>query len=74
MGPGWVDPLLARLERVEDPWFDASLASSPELAAAGDLAVDAWLVGFATALALRAHTARGHEPADPQRLPDQRLP
>jgi hypothetical protein len=57
VGPGWVDPLLARLERVEDPWFDTSLASSPELAAAGDLAVDAWLVGFATALALRAHTA-----------------
>jgi hypothetical protein len=57
VGPGWVDPLLARLERIEDPWFDASLASSPELAAAGDLAVDAWLVGFATALALRASTA-----------------
>ncbi|MEO6511367.1 MAG: hypothetical protein ABIO16_10280 [Nocardioides sp.] len=57
VGPGWVDPLLARLERIEDPWFDASLASSPELAAAGDVAVDAWLVGFATALALRAHTA-----------------
>ena len=57
LGPGWVDPLLARLERIEHPWFDASLASSPELAAAGDLAVDAWLVGFASALAWRAHTA-----------------
>jgi hypothetical protein len=57
VGPGWVDPLLARLERVEDPWFDASLASSPELSAAGDLAVDAWLVGFATFLAWRASTA-----------------
>jgi hypothetical protein len=27
------------------------------LVAAGDLAVDAWLVGFATMLAWRAHTA-----------------
>jgi hypothetical protein len=57
VGPGWLDPLLARLERVEDPWFDASLASSPALVAAGDLAVDAWLVGFAAFLAWRAHTA-----------------
>ena len=52
-----MDPLLARLERVESPWFDASLASSPALVAAGDIAVDAWLVGFATFLAWRAHTA-----------------
>ncbi len=57
VGPGWLDPLLARLERVEDPWFDTSLATSPALKAAGDLAVDAWLVGFATFLAWRAHTA-----------------
>ena len=57
LGPDWVDPLLARLERIDDPWFDASLASSPALAAAGDVAVDAWLVGFATVLAWRAHTA-----------------
>ena len=56
MGPTWVDPLLARLERVEQPWFDAALATSPALVAAGDLAVDAWLVGFATFLAWRAHT------------------
>ena len=42
---------------MESPWFDASLASSPALAAAGDTAVDAWLVGFATFLAWRAHTA-----------------
>ena len=33
------------------------LATSPALVAAGDLAVDAWLVGFATFLAWRAHTA-----------------
>ena len=57
IGPGWLDPLLARLERVEDPWFDAALASSPPLVAAGDLAVDAWLVGFAVFLAWRAHHA-----------------
>lgn len=57
IGPAWVDPLLARLERVEDPWFDRSLGSSPALAAAGDDAVTAWLVGFGTFLAHRAHTA-----------------
>jgi len=57
VGPGWLDPLLARLERVDDPWFDAALASSPALVAAGDLAVDAWLVGFAVFLAWRAHHA-----------------
>jgi hypothetical protein len=57
IGPAWLDPLLARLERVEQPWFDASLASSPSLVAAGDTAVDAWLVGFATFLAWRASTA-----------------
>jgi len=57
VGPLWMDPLLARLERVESPWFDSSLASSPALVAAGDTAVDAWLVGFATFLAWRAHTA-----------------
>jgi hypothetical protein len=57
IGPHWVDPLLARLERVESPWFDESLDSSPSLAAAGELAVDAWLVGFAAFLAWRAHTA-----------------
>ena len=34
--PAWLDPLLARLERVEQPWFDDALASSPALVAAGD--------------------------------------
>ena len=57
IGPAWLDPLLARLERVEQPWFDASLTSSPSLVAAGDTAVDAWLVGFAAFLAWRASTA-----------------
>ncbi len=50
-GPAWFDPLLARLERVDDPWFDTSVASSPGLAEAGEAAVTAWLVGCATWLA-----------------------
>jgi hypothetical protein len=57
VGPDWVDPLLARLERVEDPWFDASLTGSAALARAGDDLVTTWLVGFGGALAYRAHTA-----------------
>lgn len=57
IGPGWLDPLLARLERVHLPWFDASLASSPALAGAGDDLVTAWLVAFGTFLAWRAATA-----------------
>lgn len=57
VGPPWTDALLARLERVDDPWFDASLASSPALVEAGEDAVTAWLVGFGTWLAHRAHTA-----------------
>jgi hypothetical protein len=51
VGPSWVDPLLARLERVDDPWFDASVAASPSLAAAGDDLVTAWLVAFGSYLA-----------------------
>ena len=31
LGPAWADPLLARLERVESSWFDASLGSSSAL-------------------------------------------
>jgi hypothetical protein len=57
IGPAWIDPLLARLERVEQPWFDASVTSSPALVAAGEVAVDAWLVGFAVFLAWRVYTA-----------------
>ena len=56
-GPAGWTPSSRRLERVEQPWFDAALATSPALVAAGDLAVDAWLVGFAAFLAWRAHTA-----------------
>ena len=57
IGPAWVDPLLARLERVDESWFDTSIASSPSLVAAGDEAITAWLVGFATHLAVRSVTA-----------------
>lgn len=57
VGPDWADPLLARLERVEEPWFDASLDASPALAAAGQDLVTTWLLGFGGALAWRAHTA-----------------
>ena len=56
-GPAWVDPLLARLERVDEPWFDRSIASSPALAAAGDDAVTAFVAGFAAHMAVRSVTA-----------------
>lgn len=56
IGPDWLDPLLARLHRVEEPWFDESLAGSPALARAGDDLVTSWLVGFGASLAWRAHT------------------
>ncbi len=35
-GPAWADPLLSRLERVEEPFFDDSIADSPALAALGE--------------------------------------
>ena len=57
IGPDWLDPLLARLARVESPWFDDSLSSSPALVRAGDEAVTAWLVGFGAFLAWRTVTA-----------------
>lgn len=59
LGPAWADPLLARLERVESPWFDTSLGSSAALAAAGDDLVTGWLVAFGSVLAWRStqHTA-----------------
>jgi hypothetical protein len=56
-GPAWLDPLVARLERVDTPWFDESVDSSPALRAAGDEVVTSWLVGMGTFLAWRAHTA-----------------
>jgi hypothetical protein len=51
VGPSWVDPLLARLERVDSPWFDSSLSSSPLLVAAGDDRVTGWLLGLGCYLA-----------------------
>jgi hypothetical protein len=54
IGPSWVDPLLARLERVDSPWFDASLGSSPLLVAAGDERVTGWLLGLGCYLAWRS--------------------
>jgi hypothetical protein len=57
VGRAWLDPLLARLERVDQPWFDRSLVTSPPLAALGDEAVTTWLVGLGTNLAVRAMTA-----------------
>jgi hypothetical protein len=56
-GPSWADPLLARLERVDEPWFDTSLASSPTLAEAGEEVVTAFLAGFAAHLAVRSLVA-----------------
>jgi hypothetical protein len=56
VGPGWLDPMLARLERVDSAWFDGSLASSPALVAAGDDVVTGWLVGMGAHLAWRAHS------------------
>ncbi|WP_141779777.1 phosphotransferase [Nocardioides albertanoniae] len=57
IGPDWIDPLLARLERVDQGWFDASLASSEALVRIGDEAVTTWLVGIGTHLAVRSVTA-----------------
>jgi aminoglycoside phosphotransferase (APT) family kinase protein len=54
VGPSWVDPLLARLERVDVPWFDASLGTSPLLVAAGDALVTGWLLGLGAHLAWRS--------------------
>jgi hypothetical protein len=56
-GPAWADPLLARLERVEEPWFDASTASSRALTEAGDEVVTAFLAGFGAHLAVRSVVA-----------------
>ena len=57
VGPRWVDPLLARLERVDTAWFDTSLAGSEVLAEAGDDLVTGWLLGFGCHLARRTTTA-----------------
>jgi hypothetical protein len=56
-GPAWADPILARLERVDDPWFDDSIGASPALAEAGDDVVTAFLAGFGAHLAVRSLVA-----------------
>lgn len=57
-GPAWADQLLARLERVDDAWFDRAVATSPALCEAGDDVVTAFLAGFGAHLAVRSVTAR----------------
>lgn len=56
-GPAWADPLLARLERVDEPWFDDSIATSPALREAGGEVVTAFLAGFGAHLAVRSVVA-----------------
>jgi hypothetical protein len=56
-GPAWADPLLARLERMDEPWFDTSIDSSPALVHAGDEVVTAFLAGFGAHLAVRSLVA-----------------
>jgi len=56
-GPAWADPLLARLERMDEPWFDASIASSPALVEAGEDTITAFLAGFGAHLAVRSVVA-----------------
>jgi hypothetical protein len=53
-GPAWVDALLARLERVDEPWFDIAVRSCPALAEAGDEVVTAFLAGFGAHMAVRS--------------------
>jgi hypothetical protein len=54
VGPPWVDPLLARLERVDQEWFDRSVAESPPLVTAGSDRVTGWLLAFGLHLAWRS--------------------
>jgi Phosphotransferase enzyme family len=56
-GPAWADPLLARLERVDEQWFDDSIAAPPALREAGEDAVTAFLAGFGAHLAVRSVVA-----------------
>ena len=73
VGPGWLDPLLARLERVEDPWFDARPRLLPG-ARGGGRPGGGRLARGLRGLPRLAGAPRGRrEPADPQRFPDQRV-
>ena len=57
-GAAWMDPLLARLDRAQDPWFDDSVRTtrSPALAALPEQDVTAFLTGLGVLLAVRAVT------------------
>lgn len=57
-GTGWMDPLLARMDRAQDSWFDDSVraTASPALAAMPDADVTAFLTGLGVLLAVRAVT------------------
>ena len=57
-GTGWMDPLLVRLDRAHEPWFDESLrrTGSPALAALPPEDVTAFLTGLGVLLAVRAVT------------------
>lgn len=60
VGQAWTDPLLARLGRAEDPWFDRSLSTSPGLVGLGpalEETITSFLVAFGCHLAWRSRTA-----------------
>ena len=56
-GSAWTDPLIARLEGVEQDWFDRSVARSHALQDLGEDLVTAFLVAIGSFLAYRAETA-----------------
>jgi Phosphotransferase enzyme family len=58
VGPAWVDPLLARLERVDSAWFDESTRLSPALREVGEDRVTGWLVAFGAHLAWQSTRQR----------------
>jgi aminoglycoside phosphotransferase (APT) family kinase protein len=53
-GPRWLDPLVARLEWVDQPHFDVLVHRSPALRDLGDTLVTAFLAGLGAWLALRS--------------------
>ncbi len=57
VGAAWMDPLLVRLGRAHEEWFDHSVASSPALQAFGDDAVTCFVAAFGSHLTWRSHTA-----------------
>lgn len=56
-GPSWFDPLVMRLEWVEQPVFDELVAGSPELRDLGDDLVTGFLAGVGAWLAYRSNVA-----------------